>query len=355
MARKNSSGTLIFDGRTHATLAGEVSEAAKILIQGGLVAFPTETVYGLGAAALDPHAVKQIFHAKGRPMDNPLIIHIAKASQMQTLAQNIPSAAWTLAAHFWPGPLTLVLRKQAHVPAATTGGLDSVAIRVPAHPAALALLQAAAIPVAAPSANLSGRPSPTTAAHVLHDLAGRIDAVLDGGPCDVGVESTVLDIRDGKPIVLRPGAVTPAQIRAVLQRDCSVATWLQDSGDKPPSPGLKYLHYAPQAPLYLLKGAPERQLSTLEQLQQQFQAQGKRVGLILSAESATHQKAAELVVLGHRNQPAVLAAHLYDALRYFDEREIDVIIAEGYSTEGMGLALMNRLEKAAGPRVIDVG
>lgn len=354
--RETIKGTLIFDGITPATLSREAAAAAQILRQGGLVAFPTETVYGLGGNALQPQVVAKIFRAKGRPMDNPLIVHIHEASQMSDLAAEVPAEAWLLAKHFWPGPLTLVLQKQDHVPRETTGGLDSVAIRLPAHPTALALLRAAAIPLAGPSANLSGRPSPTTAAHVLQDLAGRIEGVLDGGPSKVGVESTVLDIRGGSPRILRPGGITAQQISTVLQRDCPVASWVQTSGEAPPSPGLKYLHYAPQAPLYLVKSHNADQLlAKLRQLQQDWQQQGKRVGMLVSQESAAQLQGDDIIVLGSRQQPADLASHLFAALREFDQRQVEVIVAEGYGAAGVGLALMNRLEKAAGPRVIEVG
>lgn len=355
MARENIKGTLIFDGLTPATLSSEAAAAAQILRQGGLVAFPTETVYGLGADALKAPAVAKIFQAKGRPIDNPLIVHIHEAAQMSQLALNIPAEAWLLAAHFWPGPLTLVLTKKPHVPDETTGGLDSVALRLPAHPTALALLRAAAFPLAAPSANTSGRPSPTTAAHVLQDLAGRIEGVIDGGPSRVGVESTVLDIRQGTPRILRPGGITPQQISAVLQRDCPLADWVQTSSEAPPSPGLKYLHYAPQAPLYLVKGSTEAILAKLQELRWGWQQQGKRVGMLVSAETAAQLAGADIIILGRRQEPADLASHLFAALRQFDQRGVDVIVAEGYSTEGIGLALMNRLEKAAGLRIIEVG
>ena len=355
VVRKKIKGTLLFDGITPATLHSEAAAAAEILRRGGLVAFPTETVYGLGGDALNAQAVAKIFRAKGRPQDNPLIVHIYEAEQMLEMAAEIQAADWLLAEHFWPGPLTLVLPKQPHVPPETTGGLDSVAIRLPAHPTALALLRAAALPVAGPSANTSGRPSPTTADHVLEDLAGRIEAVLDGGPCQVGVESTVLDLRGGIPRILRPGGITPEQISQVLQRECELAHWVQSSPAAPPSPGLKYTHYAPRAPLYLLRGEPERQLAKLQQLQQEWQQQGKRVGLLVSAESAAALQGTDIISLGSRRRPAEIAARLFAALREFDARQVDVILAEGYSTDGVGLALMTRLEKAAGHRVIEVG
>ena len=351
--KKTKAGTLVFDGREPEAKAA-VAAAAEILQQGGLVAFPTETVYGLGANALDPQAVRRIFAAKGRPQDNPLIVHISNAAELYRLAKNIPREAWLLAERFWPGPLTLVLEKQPHVPPETTGGLDSVAVRVPRHPLTLALLSVAALPVAAPSANLSGRPSPTTAEHVLADLDGRIDAVLDGGPCDVGVESTVLDIRQGRPRILRPGGVTQEELVAALQRDCPLVSWEENNNSPPPSPGMKYLHYAPRAPLYLYKGRPEAVVQKMQEAAAREISRGRRVGLLVSAESAAFFQSGRVIVLGGRNEPHKAAAHLFAALRAFDAEGVDVILAEGFPPRGVGMALMNRLQKAAGPRVIRV-
>jgi len=351
--RKTEAGTFVFDGRTPQG-AAEVAGAAGILQQGGVVAFPTETVYGLGAHALDPQAVRKIFAAKGRPHDNPLIVHISDTEELHRLAVNIPREAWLLAERFWPGPLTLVLEKQPHVPPETTGGLDSVAVRIPRHPAALALLSAAALPVAAPSANLSGRPSPTTADHVLADLDGRIDAVLDGGPCSVGVESTVLDIRQGRPRILRPGGVTQEELVAVLQRDCPLASWEENNNNPPPSPGMKYLHYAPRAPLYLFVGRPEAVVQRMQEAAAREIARGRRVGLLVSTESAAFFPHGRVIVLGGRQEPQKAAARLYAALRAFDAEGADVILAEGFPPRGVGMALMNRLQKAAGSHVIRV-
>jgi L-threonylcarbamoyladenylate synthase len=345
--------TKIFTVTNPAAARESIAAAAGILQAGGLVAFPTETVYGLGANALDPQAVRRIFAAKGRPADNPLIVHVADASGMEALATAIPREAYVLAGAFWPGPLTLVLSRRAVVADEVTGGLDSVAVRVPGHPVALALLRAAALPVAAPSANLSGRPSPTTAGHVLEDLDGRIDAIVDGGPCGVGVESTVLDIRGGEPLLLRPGGVTPQQIAAVLNKPCPVAVWQEASGEAPPSPGLKYLHYAPAAPMYLIRGPAAAATKRILALQQQFAARGQRVGLLVSAETAQSLTADVVEVLGSRYDLPRLTAGFFGALRRLDHSGVDVILAEGYSEEGLGLALMNRMKKAAGPRILD--
>ncbi len=350
----NEMGTLVLDALDPDEGIFAIRRAADILRAGGLVAFPTETVYGLGAHALSAKAVAGIFAAKGRPADNPLIVHISGAADMDSLAQNIPKEAYLLADRFWPGPLTLVLESRPEVPTETTGGLNSVALRVPNHPASLALLKEAAVPVAAPSANLSGTPSPTSARHVLDDLAGRIDAVLDGGLSGVGVESTVLDIRNGRPLLLRPGGVTSEEIAAVLGKECFQANWREGMTEPPPSPGLKYSHYAPRAPLYLVRGQSEAVLAKMLELHHYFQARGDRVGLLLSRESACKFNSEHLEVLGSRKNLGELAANLYAALRRFDAWNVDVIIAEGYEEKGIGHALMNRLAKAAGPRVIDV-
>lgn len=345
-------GTLVIDARGAKAKAG-IARSAQVLRQGGLVAFPTETVYGLGADALDGSAVARVFAAKGRPADNPLIVHIPSAAGMDNLAVHIPPAARLLAERFWPGPLTLVLESSRVVPLETTGGLNTVALRVPDHPVALALIAAAGVPVAAPSANLSGRPSPTTSRHVLDDLAGRIDAVLDGGPCKVGVESTVLDLRDGRPRLLRPGGITAEAVSDALGRECEVAPWEPQDG-APPSPGLKYSHYAPKAPLYLLTGEPAAVLARLQALLEHYRGRGQKVGLLLSSENAARLACEHLEVLGSRADPAAQAAVLFSALRRFDEYGVDLILAEGYPEKGLGLAVMNRLRKAAGHQVIEV-
>jgi L-threonylcarbamoyladenylate synthase len=351
---ENQSGTLVLPVPDVTIAADEIAAAASILADGGLVAFPTETVYGLGADALNASAVQKIFTAKGRPADNPLIVHIADLAQMATLAQNIPAEAYCLAERFWPGPLTLVLEKKEMIPDEVTGGLDSVAVRVPDHPVALALLRKAALPVAAPSGNLSGRPSPTTAQHVLDDLAGRIDAVIDGGPSGVGVESTVLDIRGGRPRVLRPGGVTPEAIAEALQKDCPVEPLSDYATEAPSSPGMKYTHYAPRAPLYLFCGDPVAVAESMREQSAAYRARGQKVGLLLSSELGARVQGDVVEILGSRSNPSQLAANLYGALRRFDEVNVDIILAEGYADAGIGLALMNRMMKAAGPRVIQV-
>jgi L-threonylcarbamoyladenylate synthase len=324
--------------------------AAAILQTGGVVAFPTETVYGLGADASNVAAVEKIFAAKGRPADNPLIVHFGGMEQLGTLVREIPPRAYLLAGHFWPGPLTMVLPKSESLPGIVTAGLHSVAVRIPAHPLALALLREASLPVAAPSANLSGSPSPTTAAHVIADLAGRIDAILDGGACSIGVESTVLSLLEGTPAILRPGGVTWEMLRAVLGEEI---VDLSDSNGEfkgtPPAPGMKYRHYAPTVPLYLVeggRGGGELIVSLLADLRRQMM----RPGLLLSAETAQHFSSYEnipLEVLGSRKHPALMASRLYAALRRLDDGAVDIILAEGFAEAEMGRVLMNRLRKAA--------
>lgn len=324
--------------------------AAHILQKGGRVAFPTETVYGLGANALDPEAVRGIFRAKGRPADNPLIIHVADLKQAGELVTDIPPAAASLAEHFWPGPLTMILPKKDIVPQIITAGLPSVAVRVPAHALALKLLRTAGIPLAAPSANLSGRPSPTTAKHVLEDLAGSIEAVLDGGPSAVGLESTVLSFLSSPPALLRPGGVTLEMLEEILGEKIQVP----DLGERkmdlpgvPPAPGMKYRHYAPRAPLYLVEGEGPVQKEQLLALCTTLAGQGRKIGLIHFAESQGIFSVPVSRVLSSRKDPASAAARLFGVLREVDAAGVDVIVVEGFEAAGMGKAVMNRLRKAA--------
>lgn len=333
-----------------------IEEAARILLRGGLVAFPTETVYGLGANALDAKAVAGIFEAKGRPPDNPLILHVACRGQVNSLTESFPGPAKMLMNVFWPGPLTLVLPVGRTVPDEVTAGLPTVAVRMPDHPVALALIRAAGVPVAAPSANISGRPSPTTAEHVLQDLDGRIEAVLDGGPTGVGVESTVVDLTTPVPLILRPGGVAPEELREVLGavEVESVSKAGSFSGEKPRSPGMKYAHYAPRAPLLLVEGRPETVAAKIIELAGEQQAMGKRVGILSYAGSQDFSSVGEVVLAGYRDKPETVAAELYAALRRFNEMGVDLILAEGLEENGVGLAVMNRLRKAAGNRVLRV-
>ncbi len=326
----------------------QIAQAAALLRGNEVVAFPTETVYGLGANAKSTDAVKKIYEAKGRPSDNPLIVHIADISQLDGLTGPAPDKAKILMKRFWPGALTLILPcKPGALSPRVTAGLDTVAVRMPDHPLALALIRAAGLPIAAPSANLSGKPSPTKAEHVAHDLDGRIAGMMDGGSTGIGVESTVLSCAGETPVLLRPGGITKEQIEAEIG-PILVDKGLADQNEKPISPGMKYTHYAPSAPLVISEGSPER----IQMLIQEYQQGGKRVGVLTTEENADFYSADYVKSCGRRDQLETVAAALYDALRSFDEEKVDFIIAESFPDTGVGLAIMNRLMKAAGGRVI---
>lgn len=332
-----------------------IRAAGDILARGGLVAFPTETVYGLGANALDGGAVKRIFEAKGRPSDNPVIVHVSGLEQAESLVENFPDTAKELVQAFWPGPLTLILPAGGAVPPEVTAGLPSVAVRMPGHAVALALIRSAGVPVAAPSANISGRPSPTIAAHVMQDLNGRIDLILDGGPAGVGVESTVLDLTGPVPTILRPGGITPEALRKIIGKvtvDPAAVNGLPV--ERPRSPGMKYTHYAPRAPLLLVEGEPGAITAKIRNIASEYRSQGKRVGILAYADSEDYTGSGQVVLAGYRNKPETVAAGLYAALRRFNDLEVDFILAEGMPETGVGLAVMNRLRKAAGGRIMRV-
>lgn len=333
-----------------------IQKAALILRSGGLVAFPTETVYGLGANALDAEAVASIFQAKGRPQDNPLIIHVAEKEAVYRLAAWVPETACKLMDAFWPGPLTIILPRGSEVLPEVSAGLSSVALRMPAHHVALELIKEAGVPVAAPSANLSGRPSPTMAEHVLEDLGEYIDAVLDGGPADMGIESTVLDLTTAVPVILRPGGVTPEEIARLIGelRVDPAAGGESDLNSKPLSPGMKYRHYAPGAPVILIEGDPQQVAERLAELIAGYRVVGKKVGVLAYEETACYYKQGEVMVAGKRREPAGVASRLYSVLRRFDELGVEVILAEGLEPIGLGLAVMNRLRRAAGGNIIQV-
>lgn len=332
-----------------------MKEAAKLLRQGGLVAFPTETVYGLGANGLDGEAVTKIYAAKGRPSDNPLILHIASQQELLGLVTDIPANAQALMDAYWPGPLTIVLKRSQIVPDIVSGGLDTVAVRLPSNIIARQLISLAGVPIAAPSANTSGRPSPTSAQAVLADLKGRIDGIIDGGLCNIGVESTVVDCTTPVPTLLRPGGITMEMLIDTLG-DIEVDPTLNGSIEcAPRSPGMKYTHYAPTAPMILFEGKyPQMEDGMLEEIQTALK-NGQTVGAIVSAETARLLPAAVIsVVYGRRRETAAIAANLYTALRSFDECPVDIIYAEGIEEQGLGLAVMNRLRKASGYKIIKV-
>ncbi|TDL51729.1 threonylcarbamoyl-AMP synthase [Paenibacillus dendritiformis] len=344
-----------------------IMEAAALLAAGGTVAFPTETVYGLGADARDTRAVERIFAAKGRPSDNPLIVHIADIAMLDELVEPFGDTARRLMDRFWPGPLTIVLpARPGAVSPRVTAGLDTVGVRMPAHDTALALIRAAACPVAAPSANRSGRPSPTRAEHVTEDLNGRIGGIVDGGPTGVGVESTVVELHGDRIHVLRPGGVTIAMLReiaanvtidpAVDPDGALAAPAAQEAGETltaPRSPGMKYAHYAPQGTLAIVQSAsPEAAARRIQAELDAARQRGERTGVLAFTEHTAAYRADVVVPLGSVSAPEEAAHRLYEGLRRFDEEGVGFIMAEACSTEGIGLAVMNRLLKAAGHRVI---
>ena len=331
-------------------------KAAQIIQAGGLVAFPTETVYGLGGDAFDEKAAFKIYSAKGRPSDNPLIVHIAGTEDMKKLSDAVPEVAYRLAEKFWPGPLTMIIPKNDKVPATVTGGLNTVAVRFPSHPVASRFIELSGTYIAAPSANLSGRPSPTKAAHVIEDLSGRIDMIIDGGDIDIGLESTIVDLTGDVPVILRPGFITQKMLRdAVGEVKLDPALMTGVSADvKPKAPGMKYRHYAPKAELIIVEGRQDCVSDKLHTLAREHMEEGKKVGIMVSKEIASGFDGAEVISLGSRDDEEEIAKHLFDALRQFDDMQVDIIFAESFSEEGIGQAVMNRLLKAAGHRIINV-
>ena len=322
--------------------------AARLLREGRLVAFPTETVYGLGANALDAEAVKAIFAAKGRPADNPLIAHIWDRAQLEGLVE-IPDAAPALMDAFWPGPLTILMPRTSRVPDVVTAGLDTVAIRMPSHPVARAMLRACGLPIAAPSANRSGKPSPTTAEHVRVDMDGRIPLILDGGPCDVGLESTVIDVTHGTPTILRPGGVTQAMLERVLGRVEVAGSVLRplQAGEKALSPGMRYRHYSPDGQVTLVEGDEADVVRALGLLCAQAEANGHRACVMCFSEHTAALAKWHPHDIGSRSEPEEVAHRLFDTLRRLDTEGMDVIFSEVVAPEGIGLAVMNRLGRAA--------
>ena len=331
-------------------------QASRLLRGGELVAFPTETVYGLGANALNPTAVRSIFAAKGRPADNPLIVHIADRAQLSELCE-IPDSALPLMDAFWPGPLTLLFPRKSTVPDEVTAGLPTVAVRMPSHPVAVQLLRVSMLPVAAPSANRSGRPSPTTAAHVYEDLQGQIPLILDGGSCDVGLESTVLDICHGQPCILRPGGVTQSMLEEALGYPVALAGSILRPlrpDEKALSPGMRYRHYAPRGIITLVEGAPEAVVPELRRLYATDLGAGKKTCVLCFTEHMPELADCAPHDLGSRQDLSQVAHRLFDILRHLDEEGMETIYSEVVPAEGLGLAVMNRLGRAAAFRTIRV-
>lgn len=332
-----------------------VERAAAIIRAGGLVAFPTETVYGLGADALNAEASARIYAAKGRPSDNPLIVHIADFADMERIAEYMPAAARLLADAFWPGPLTMIVRGNDRIPRETTGGMDTVAVRMPSHPVALELIRRSGGYIAAPSANTSGRPSPTLAEHVAEDMDGRIPMILDGGPVGIGIESTIVDLTEKVPMVLRPGYITLDMLNKIIgEVEMDPGIIAADSVTRPKAPGMKYKHYAPKADMILVDGEEEKVVKTINALAKDAEDSGKKVGIIATDETRERYGRGEVVSIGARQDEDAIARHLYRILREFDERNVDVIYSESFATPRIGQAIMNRLLKAAGHQIITV-
>lgn len=333
----------------------KIQVAAKFIREGGLVAFPTETVYGLGADAFNGKAVMALFAAKRRPLDNPPILHIAEISQVSQLAGEIPKSAEALMRKFWPGPLTLVFKRKESIPKETVAGLDTVAIRMPKHNVALALIKQSGTPIAAPSANLSGKPSPTSAQHVFYDLNGRIDAILDAGSTKIGVESTVLDLSVDPPMLLRPGGTPFEAIRQVLP-EVKLHPFVCAQEEVPfgqaRSPGMMHKHYAPNAEVHLVEGDVASVIAKIKELIEQHKLEGKKVAVLATDETVKEYTADKVVTMGTRFNLESIARNLFRELRDFDSMDVDVILAEGVPLEGLGLAVMNRLRKASGYHII---
>lgn len=337
-----------------------IDEAGKILANGGLVGFPTETVYGLGGNAYDKTASSKIYAAKGRPSDNPLIVHIADEEMIGDIAVNVSENAKKLMKEFWPGPLTMVFEKTPKVPYETTGGLDTVAIRMPNHEVALSMIRAAGVPVAAPSANTSGRPSPTKAEHVIEDLSGKIEMILDGGEVGIGIESTIIDMTCNPPMLLRPGFITKGMLEKVIGDvavDKVVNAKSKDGigGDyTPKAPGMKYRHYAPRAEFTMFEGAIDKVVSEINRISMEQREKGIKVGVIGTTETVDKYIADYVVSIGNRSNEESIAKSLYAVLRDFDKTDVDIILGETFYEDEFGYAIMNRLIKAAGYKLIQV-
>ena len=333
----------------------KIQIAANFIKKGGLVAFPTETVYGLGADALNAKAVLALFEAKKRPLDNPPIVHICDAKDVYRLAKEVPPEAEKLMKTFWPGPLTLIFKRSVIVPDVTVAGLDTIAVRMPRHNVALALIKESNCPISAPSANLAGKPSPTMAKHVLEDLDGRIDAVLDAGPTAIGVESTVLDLTVDPPQVLRPGGTPYEVLKKTLGRvelNPIVTAEKPLPVDRARSPGVKHKHYAPDADVVVVEGELSSVVNKVNELSEFYLRRGSKVGILCTDETVRHHRADVVKSLGSRSNLAGVAKNLFRLLREFDLEKVDVVIAEGVPTQGLGLAVMNRLRKASGYKIV---
>lgn len=331
----------------------KIGEAAKVIKDGGIVAFPTETVYGLGANALDADACKKIFEAKGRPQDNPLIIHVADFN-FSKYVKGIPEKAQKIAEAYWPGPMTIIMEKADIIPDEVTAGLKTVGVRMPVNKVARKLIELSGVPIAAPSANLSGKPSPTTIQHCIDDLNGKADMIIGGSKCDFGVESTIIDVTDGDVTILRPGAITKEMLEEIVgEVKIDPTVRKKPTKDfKPKAPGMKYRHYAPKAPMVIINGDGENVVRYINDKTKALESKGKKVGVLATDEYIKQYTSKYCLSLGSRKTPGIIAANLFDCLREFDKIEVDYIYSECFSEEGIGLAIMNRLRKAAGFNII---
>lgn len=330
-------------------------QAGDVIKRGGLVAFPTETVYGLGGDALNPDSSRKIYAAKGRPSDNPLIVHICSFEDICPIVKEVPDSAKKLAKAFWPGPLTMILQKSDAVPKATTGGLDTVAIRMPDNRIALEFIKASGGYIAAPSANTSGKPSPTLAKYVAEDMEGRIEMILDGGPVGIGLESTIVDLTEAVPTILRPGYVTQEMLSDVLGRVDTDQTILSaDSGQAPKAPGMKYRHYAPRGDLTIVEGELKTVIAYINEQAERLAMQGEKIGIIGTDSTIASYRTGSVKSVGSREEEETVARELYRVLREFDDEDVTVIFSESFDRKGIGQAIMNRLLKAAGHKVVQV-
>jgi len=332
-------------------IASELQEAAQILRSGGLIAFPTETVYGLGADGLNPEASKKIYAAKGRPSDNPLILHIADFEALNELTVECPEMGRKLAEAFWPGPITIIFNKSKKVPYSTTGGLDTVAIRMPSHPVAYELIRQSGIYVAAPSANVSGRPSPTKAEHVIEDMDGKIEMIIDGGKVEIGLESTIVDVTGPIATILRPGYITASMIEEVIgpiEYDRAVLTRVKDSTIVPKAPGMKYKHYAPKGDLTIYEGNSESVIKAINKIAADKLLAGYKIGIIATDETIQCYPNGIVKTIGTRRDDATIGRGLFEILREFDSEGAEYIFTESFENNQLGQAIMNRLLKASG-------
>ena len=332
-----------------------INEAADIIYKGGVVAFPTETVYGLGANALNEEAVDKIFKAKGRPQDNPLIVHVA-SKNIENLAKEVPKVAKDLIDKFWPGPLTIILNKKDIIPNRTSANLESVGIRMPNNEIALKLIELSGCPIAAPSANISGRPSPTEVDRCIEDLDGKVDYIIGWKKSDVGVESTIVDCTVMPPVILRPGGITLEMLREVCS-EITIDKAIQgkpDSNLKPKAPGMKYRHYAPKAKLQIIKGNKEKTIEKINEIVQNYIDNQKRVAILSTEEVSNRFPLGEIISLGSEKNLYDVARNLFEALRQCDDLNVDFIICQAFEDKGVGLAIMNRLNKAAGFNILEV-